>query len=71
MKANDFEYHPTGAVLLTDTGRKTFLKHWQEKKRLYANHGIVEGDNLIVSEDSLNGGIDSAAIKALIDKYLK
>ena len=52
-------------------GDAAYNKHWQEKKQLYANHGIVEGDNLIVSEDSLNGGIDSAAIKALIDKYLK
>lgn len=52
-------------------GDAAYNKHWQAKKQLYANHGIVEGDNLIVSKDSLNGGIDSAAIKALIDKYLK
>lgn len=52
-------------------GDEGYNKHWQEKKALYAKHGIIEGDNLIVSEDSQNGGIDSAAIKALIDKHLK
>jgi len=41
MKANDFEYHPTGAVLLTDTGRKTFLKHWQEKKKDTLTHPFL------------------------------
>ena len=53
--------------MLGDAG---YNKHWQQKKEVYAKHDIVEGDNLIVSEDSLSGGIDSAAIKALIDKYL-
>ena len=53
--------------MLGDAG---YNKHWKQKKEVYAKHGIVEGDNLIVSEDSLSGGIDSAAIKALIDKYL-
>ena len=31
---------------------------------------LFENDNLIVSKDSMNGGIDSAEIKALIDKFL-
>lgn len=53
--------------MLGDAG---YNKHWQEKKAIYEKHDIIEGDNLIVSEDSLDGGIDSAAIKALIDKYL-
>lgn len=53
--------------MLGDAG---YSKHWKEKKTLYEKHGIVEGNNLIVSQDSLNGGIDSAAIKKMIDKYL-
>ena len=53
--------------MLGDAG---YNKHWQEKKAIYEKHDIIEGENLIVSEDSLSGGIDSAAIKALIDKYL-
>lgn len=51
-------------------GDETYNKHWQEKQALYRKHGIVEGDNLIVSKDGTNGGIDSAEIKRLIDAYL-
>lgn len=51
-------------------GDAAYSKHWEEKKKLYQKHGIVENDNLIVSKDSMNGGIDSAEIKALIDKFL-
>jgi len=50
-------------------GDTRYSKRWEEKKALYKKHDIVEGDNLIVSKDSLNGGIDSAEIKRLIDKY--
>ena len=53
--------------MLGDAG---YYRHWEEKKALYQRHGIVEGENLIVSQDSLNGGIDSAEIKRLIDLYL-
>lgn len=37
-KAGDFQYMESGAVLLTDEGRKTFLKHWQEKKKEMLTH---------------------------------
>ena len=48
-------------------GDAAYNKHWKE---LYAKYDILEGENLIVSRDSLNGGIDSAEIKRLIDTYL-
>ena len=51
-------------------GDAAYAKHWNEKKELYKKHGIVEGENLIVSQDSRNGGIDSAELKSLIEKYL-
>lgn len=54
--------------MLGDAG---YSKHWQEKKALYKKHNIIEGINHIVSEDSLNGGFDSAAIKKLIDTCLR
>lgn len=38
IKADDFEERSSGAVLLTDEGRKAFLKHWQEKKRETLTH---------------------------------
>ena len=53
--------------MLSDAG---YNRHWEEKKTIYHRHGITEGDNLIVSKDSLNGGIDSAEIKRLIERYL-
>lgn len=51
-------------------GDAAYSKHWHEKQAIYKKHGIIEGENLIVSKDSLNGGIDSAEIKRLIDTYL-
>lgn len=38
IKENDFEYQPSGAVLLNDDGRKIFLKNWQEKKKDVLTH---------------------------------
>lgn len=38
VKAADFQYMESGAVLLTDSGKKTFLKHWQEKKKEALTH---------------------------------
>ena len=38
VKASDFLYMESGAVLLTDDGRKSFLKNWQEKKKEVLTH---------------------------------
>ncbi len=38
LKPDDFLFMESGAVLLTDEGRKTFLKHWQEKKKEMLTH---------------------------------
>ncbi len=38
VKPTDFLYMESGAVLLTDEGRKTFLKNWQEKKKETLTH---------------------------------
>ena len=38
LKASDFQYMESGAVLLTDDGRKAFLKSWQEKKKETLTH---------------------------------
>lgn len=45
-----------------------YSKRWEEKKKIYAKHDIVEGDNLIVTKDSLNGAINSAEIKEIVDR---
>lgn len=38
VKAADFLYTESGAVLLTEGGRKAFLKSWQEKKKETLTH---------------------------------
>ena len=49
---------------------ESYRRRWEVKKALYEKHGIVEGKNLIVSQDKSNGSIDSLEIRELIKKYL-
>lgn len=37
-----FDFCESGAVLLTNTGRKTFLQKWQERKREMLTHPFLE-----------------------------
>ena len=38
MNKDDFEFRESGAVYLTDSGRKAFLSHWQERKKAELKH---------------------------------
>lgn len=52
-------------------GKEDYRKAWDEKKRLYEAYGFSEENgNLIVTTDSLDGGIDSQIIQEKIDEYL-
>ena len=42
LKADDFDFRESGAVLLTDAGRRTFLQKWQERKRETITHPFLE-----------------------------
>ena len=42
LKAIDFDFRESGAVLLTDTGRRTFLQKWQERKKETITHPFLE-----------------------------
>ena len=42
LKPSDFAFRESGAVLLTDTGRKTFLQKWQERKKETITHPFLE-----------------------------
>ncbi len=42
IKPGDFETRENGAVYLTDSGRRTFLKAWQEKKRDTLTHPYLK-----------------------------
>lgn len=46
-----------------------YRKKWEMKKQFYEKNGIIEGENLIVTFDDENGGIDSKKIKEIMDKY--
>lgn len=41
VKPEDFQTQDSGAVLLTDDGRRAFLKAWQEKKRETLTHPFL------------------------------
>ncbi|MCT8975109.1 AAA family ATPase [Clostridium sp. CX1] len=48
-----------------------YRQRWEAKKELYRENGIVpveEGGNLIITEDTENGGIDSKKIRDIIDE---
>ena len=53
--------------MMSDEG---YRRRWDVKRAVYERHGIIEGENLIVSEDKLDGSIDSQEIRNLIKKYL-
>ncbi|MCR8547613.1 type I-C CRISPR-associated endonuclease Cas1c [Salipiger sp. P9] len=42
LSAGDFRFEETGAVLLSDDGRETVLKAWQERKRETVRHPFFE-----------------------------
>lgn len=45
----------------------TYRARWENKKKLYAENGIVEGYNLLISQDGLDGSFDSSQITKLIE----
>ncbi len=42
IHANDFRYTDNGAVLLTEDGRRLFLRQWQERKREEITHPYLK-----------------------------
>lgn len=42
LSASDFEKSESGAVRMTDAGRRKFLKHWQERKQESITHPYLE-----------------------------
>jgi len=49
---------------------ENYCRHWKAKRALYAKHGIIENENLIVTYENKNGRIDSQAIRSLIKQKL-
>lgn len=52
-------------------GNPEYKAAWEEKKRIYEANGFTEENgNLIVTMDSLDGGIDSTVIQQKIEEHL-
>ena len=47
-----------------------YRKSWDLKQKTYKENDIIEGENLIISKDGLNGSLDSQEIDRLIKEYL-
>lgn len=47
-----------------------YRKSWDIKRKQYEENGIVEGRNLIISKDGLDGSLDSQEIDRLIKQFL-
>lgn len=63
LSAKDFDYQESGAVLLTDTGRKTFLRQWQERKKEKITHPYLG--------EKLAWGMIPYAQALLLARYLR
>ena len=51
---------------------KNYKNYWEEKKKAYESIGISEQNkNLIITEDNLDGSIDSKSIKEKIENWIK
>ena len=60
---SDFEHTDSGAVLLTDNGRKAFLKAWQERKRDVITHPYLK--------EKLSWGLVPYVQALLLARYLR
>lgn len=63
LSEKSFEYQESGAVLLTDAGRKTFLKQWQERKKEKITHPYLE--------EKMAWGMIPYAQALLLARYLR
>lgn len=50
--------------------KSSYRQSWEKKRKSYAEMGIIEGQNLIVSKDGMDGSLDSQEIDKLIKEHL-
>ena len=63
LKTSDFVFRESGAVLLTDEGRRTFLRRWQERKYETITHPFLE--------EKLPWGLVPYVQSLLLARYLR
>lgn len=82
-KINCLYWHPDFRVQNVRTGKQYYWEHFgmldnpeyckscQEKLELYAHYGYFPGDNLIITSESSNHGLNLEYVDCLIERYLK
>lgn len=63
IKPEDFDFRESGSVFLSDTGRKSFLQKWQERKRETITHPFLE--------EKLPWGLVPYVQSLLLARYLR
>lgn len=63
LKPSNFEFRESGAVLLAEEGRRTFLQKWQERKRETITHPFLE--------EKLPWGLVPYVQSLLLARYLR
>ena len=70
----DFTIHKGGKTIYWEhlgmLQKADYRKSWDLKQKTYKENDIIEGENLIISKDGLNGSLDSQEIDRLIKEYL-
>lgn len=63
IKPDDFDFRESGAVLLSEQGRKVFLKCWQDKKKETLTHPFLE--------EKISWGLVPYVQSLLLARYLR
>ncbi len=70
----DFTIHKGGKPIYWEhlgmLQKENYRHKWDIKRKSYEDNGIVEGKNLIISKDGLDGSIDSQEIERLIQALM-
>ena len=48
---------------------ESYARRWEQKRRILAQHNILEGDSLIVTYDGPDGSINAQSIRRIIERY--
>lgn len=70
LQSTDFEHRPGGAVLLTDTGRKTVIVAYQERKKETLQHPILKSNVEIGLLPLLQARLLAQYLRGDIESYI-
>jgi len=70
LSAGDFDEREGGAVMLNETGRSTFLEHWQARKQRAVQHPVLERSVAYGLLPHVQARLLARTIREDIDEYL-